>query len=251
MSSPLFDFAFFPDWEGMVNFLSKMAQPENWGYRYTPTTKDLPILKSYLHYTFSRLKEESKIIYGDNGDTACFNTGLVTPNYEEIFGFFVKNNRGRQPYVFNGFVKESDNKLTRFGKLPDLASYFTKTSDLVFDTKKDLRYKVDHIIDENKNRFPAPFNTMDNYQLKISIDGAIKHALRRVERNYRTAVPQFYRGNIQLLLPLCMASRAKADLALAVKDEGEVYIAYTCLTLDMAYNNARLIAKPDSDWLEP
>ncbi len=87
--------------------------------------------------------------------------------------------------------------------------------------------------------------------MKISIDGAIQHALRRVERNYRTAVPQFYKGNIQLLLPLCMADRAQADLALAVKDEGEVYIAYTCLTLDMAYNNARLIAKPDSDWLEP
>lgn len=251
MSLLLFDFAFFPDWVGMVNYLSNMAQPENWNYRYTSAKQDLPILKNYLQYTFSRLKEEDKIVYGDEGNIACFNTGLVTPNYEEIFGFLVKNSRGPQPYVFNGFVKESDKKLIKFGKLPKLASYFTKTSDIVFDTKKGLRYKVDHIIEENKNRFPSPFNTMDNYQLKISIDGAIKHALRSVERNYKTAVPQFYKGSIQLLLPLCMASRAKADLALAVKNEGEVYIAYTCLTLDMAYNNARLIAKPDSDWLEP
>ncbi len=251
MASPLFEFAFFPDWEGMVAFLARMAQLENWDYRFSPATKDYPILKSYLHHTFARLLEEEKIIYAEDRETACFNTGLVTPNYEEIFGIFVKNTKGWQPYVSNGFVKESDNKLVKFVKLPDLARYFTKTSDLVFDTRKNLRYKVDHIIDENKARFPPPFNHMDNYQLKISIDGAIQHALRRVERNYRTAVPQFYKGNIQLLLPLCMADRAQADLALAVKDEGEVYIAYTCLTLDMAYNNARLIAKPDSDWLEP
>ncbi|MCH8930901.1 MAG: DUF3825 domain-containing protein [Proteobacteria bacterium] len=29
------------------------------------------------------------------------------------------------------------------------------------------------------------------------------------------------------------------------------YCAATCLTLDMAYNNARQLARPDSDWLEP
>lgn len=27
------------------------------------------------------------------------------------------------------------------------------------------------------------------------------------------------------------------------------YQGHTCLTLDMAYNNARLIAKPESNWL--
>lgn len=27
------------------------------------------------------------------------------------------------------------------------------------------------------------------------------------------------------------------------------YQGHTCLTLDMAYNNARLIARPNSDWL--
>lgn len=32
---------------------------------------------------------------------------------------------------------------------------------------------------------------------------------------------------------------------------GEMYRASTCLTLDMAINNARLLAKPDRDWLNP
>jgi hypothetical protein len=37
---------------------------------------------------------------------------------------------------------------------------------------------------------------------------------------------------MQLLLPLCLETP-------------------TCLTLDMAYNNARQLARPDTDWLQP
>lgn len=42
-----------------------------------------------------------------------------------------------------------------------------------------------------------------------------------------------------------------ADLALVSEDHGAFYRASTCLTLDMAYNNARQLAKPDRDWLKP
>ena len=34
------------------------------------------------------------------------------------------------------------------------------------------------------------------------------------------------------------------------KDEN-IYEAHTILTLDQAYNNARLLAKPDREWLNP
>ena len=37
--------------------------------------------------------------------------------------------------------------------------------------------------------------------------------------------------------------------ALTVTKVGNYYQGHTCLTLDMAYNNARLIAKPESNWL--
>jgi hypothetical protein len=53
-----------------------------------------------------------------------------------------------------------------------------------------------------------------------------------------------------LLLPLCLNTKAKADLALVIEKENGVYRASTCLTLDMAINNARLIAKPDDEWLK-
>ena len=48
-----------------------------------------------------------------------------------------------------------------------------------------------------------------------------------------------------------MTSPSQVDLALTVSREGDVYLASTVLTLDMAYNNARLVARPDSDWLTP
>ena len=58
-------------------------------------------------------------------------------------------------------------------------------------------------------------------------------------------------GGLQLLLPLCLVRPDQADLALVVERENQVYRASTVLTLDMAYNNARLVARPDTEWLDP
>ena len=41
----------------------------------------------------------------------------------------------------------------------------------------------------------------------------------------------------------------KPDVAIAVTKKDNFYQGHTCITLDMAYNNARLIAKPESNWL--
>ena len=68
--------------------------------------------------------------------------------------------------------------------------------------------------------------------------------------NYTLAVPQYYRGSIQLLLPLCLTQDVP-QLALVVMRMESHYTARTCLTLDMAYNNARLLVRPESQWLSP
>lgn len=60
-------------------------------------------------------------------------------------------------------------------------------------------------------------------------------------------MPQFYGGRIQLLLPLCLTGD-KPELALTIQREDGFYAARTCLTLDMAYNNARLICRPETSW---
>ena len=73
----------------------------------------------------------------------------------------------------------------------------------------------------------------------------------KVSANYKLAVPQYFNGKIQLLLPLCLNDGVTPDLALVVtkNDSGNFYQGHTCLTMDMAYSNARLIAKPTTNWL--
>ena len=81
------------------------------------------------------------------------------------------------------------------------------------------------------------------------LNGAIDTMKKRVSANYKLAVPQYYDGKIQLLLPLCLLSDTIPDVAITVTKTETCYQGHTCLTLDMAYNNARLIAKPESNWL--
>jgi hypothetical protein len=110
---------------------------------------------------------------------------------------------------------------------------------------------VDHIIADNKERFPAELQSMPAFGLQNLVKGAIDSAVERAKRNYKTAIPQYYQANIQLLLPISLQDPSKADLALVVEKFTDFYRGSTCLTLDMAYNNARQLARPDRDWLEP
>ena len=89
--------------------------------------------------------------------------------------------------------------------------------------------------------------------IKERIETATKNAIKRVEWNFKTAIPIYYPKvrKISLLLPLCLMDE-KVDVALVLEppeNGSNAYIAHTILTLEMAYNNARLITRPDSDWL--
>lgn len=245
----LFNFAWFPNFNQSIAELKELAMAENWDYSINPTGKN-PILVNYIHHTFNKVKEENKIEKG--GEFCCFNTGLVTENQEEIFGYCQKNKKpgATMPYFFIGWRKSSHRDLSKFAKLAEIATYITDSTDLIYDISIELRVNIDHIIEDNKKRFPKPFDEMDNHLLSNILQGTIEDAKRRVRRNYKTAIPQYYKGKLQLLLPLCFQSSAKADLALVIEKESGSYRASTCLTLDMAINNARLIAKPDDEWLK-
>ena len=55
---------------------------------------------------------------------------------------------------------------------------------------------------------------------------------------------------MSLLLPLDLTDDERPDVALVVElVESGAYLGQTILTMNMAYNNARLISRPDSDWL--
>ena len=156
-------------------------------------------------------------------------------------------------YIYIGDVLRNDLEFSRQG---------------IYDLILLLRIYIRHIVDDENNfeLFPEHIRCLEKHQLLNTFEGAIKHEVRSIKRNYKTAIPQYYRNSyipdspqLQLLLPLCLTQPSKANLALAVykiKGKGSdgsysFYSGRTCMTLDMAINNARLFAKPDDEWLKP
>ena len=81
---------------------------------------------------------------------------------------------------------------------------------------------------------------------------ALDTAMKRASWNYKTAIPQYYPTNnsTSLLLPLALKDEQTIDLALVIeKQSSGNYLGHTVLPLSWAYSNARLITRPDSDWL--
>jgi hypothetical protein len=257
-TSALFRFAFFPKYEEHIKFLAEnIADIEQWDFSDTKEKKFV-ILRNYLDYYYLRLKEESKICFTKDNEFCIFNTGLVTRNQEDIFAFFQvnKSTTPGSPYYFKCFLKQSDPLLLeKFGEsFPEPAYFFEKPELLLVNPKYKIIPDIEHIIEDNKGRFPLHLQNADNAELRRQIKGAIEDVTKKVRTNYKIAIPQYFDGKVQLLLPLCLTSGSpNPDLALVIsKVPGqEIYSAITCLTLKMAYNNARLIVKPQSDWLKP
>jgi len=255
------DFAFFQDFYGALNQLEQLASSENWKYSDMEGKKNQqnPILENYFHHTFKRLKDEyvqasdaekPNIIFIDD-NIACFNVGLYTKNYNVIYATFrpALKDTDRKPFSFVSFEAQASRRLDGVKKLPRRANYFSNITELIYDSTLEFRANVEHILEENVSRFPQELQ--NNPMLPTLFAGAVTMAQNRVAANYRAAVPTYYNGSICLMLPLCLSTPDKTDLALAIQRNDGFYTAKTVLTLDMAYNDARLIAKPDNDWLIP
>lgn len=244
----LFDFAFCSDYEKKLQILSGIC-PEKWSFG---ANSDNTILKNYIEHTFLKLNEENNVLL--ESAYALLNTGLYTVYYEPIFAYFTKNkNPDRQEWFLDGFYTSYQLGMMGIVSLPKRANYFDSPSDLVFDTNCDIIPQYPHIFGDPENFLRIPEAVRESPNKTMLFDGAIKRAKCMIDANYKTAVPQYYKGRIQLLIPICLVSESVPDLALVVSknDAGNQYLGHTCLTLDMAYNNARLIARPDSAWLKP
>ncbi|MDE7212175.1 MAG: DUF3825 domain-containing protein [Lachnospiraceae bacterium] len=243
----LFEFAYCGNYRAKLGDLAVLA-PEKWSFG---DQMDNSILKNYIDHTFSKLYDENKVV--EEADYAIFNTGLFDTYYKPICAYFIKHTApDRQKWYLDGFYTEYQIINMGVTSTPERANYFSDPSELVFDTHLDIVPQYDHIFgdQENIDRLPA---SVRNSAMRVQMfNGAIETTKRMLEANYKTAIPQYYRGKMQLLVPICLQNPNKPDLALTcVKTEDKSkYLGRTCLTLEMAYNNARLIAKPESNWLQ-
>lgn len=259
-------FATFNEAKAAYLDLATLAEPENWDYIQNPQSTN-PVLRSYLNQTIKRIQEQSKIISGksskDSKTYSYFNTGLVTKQQDEIFAYFIGNPDYEHlttwgleipKWKFIEFNTDQSNYRRYFKSVPEIPTYFLEAEipDLILDTRIPIIPDKDHLV-KRKDRIQSErIKNLDDVGFVEEIKDSIELAVKRVKRNYKTAIPHFYDGRIQFLLPLCFrANKAEALAALVVNKNENIYEAHTILSLDQAYNNARLLAKPDREWLNP
>lgn len=260
------EFANYLDVRQSLTDLKNLAETENWDYLKKPT-KGVPVLFSYFNQTVIRLVKQSKIIRGrstkDKTEFAYLNTGLVTPQQDEIFAYFIKNpkytlltNWGVQNAEWNFIEFNTEQSVYRryFIENPEIATYFSEAevADLIFDTRVPIIPDKEHLLKRKLRIESERIRNLDDEGFIEEIKDAIELAIKRIKRNYKTAIPHFYDNRIQFLIPLCFRSnKAEAVAALVVNKTENIHEAHTILSLDQAYNNARLLAKPDREWLNP
>lgn len=248
------------------------------------------ILESYLRTVFAVLIQEhdkrgslnyGKIRFSKDNNYALFNTGLLSKYATDVIviGEVYPKNR-----TTNSRITLSNPVILKRGKSElrekgfdasdadvDMASFFNQVSQIVYDATAEVDTddieKLRHCIDEGiiRNRFPQKCKEQyENGELEDLTDTFIK-AIRRAERiarrNYKYVVPQYRTtatGNkIQFLMPIYMLSKYEEapDFALVLSESiignQKFYKPETVLELAWAYNNARVICKPDDMWLNP
>lgn len=251
--SYLFNYAFCGTSEVFNNhltYLSSIAEEEKWTFDEKEPNS---ILKKYIIETFTRCFEQEKVLYTEDKEYSCFNTGLLTPNGNDIVGFFEKNKRpDTQPWILKGFKDQCSRDLMNlFPDTPELASYTENFEELYFNPENNILVNIDHVLDDNWDRIQKVIPHCKSV-VKTLLTGVVDEAKKRIKRNLRLVVPQFYRNEIMYLVPIRIPidDNKYETMALAVeKTESLQYRANTIFTKEMAYEKARLLMKPESNWL--
>jgi len=238
-------------------------------FRRKNLSSDVPKLKNYLNYTFVRLQELERSNPGmffrlsKDGEWICFNTGLQNGHCADLMATFQRyrprpgdQSQARPDWVFKGCFPPNDRGFRDHfgGDAPDLAWYSGDSSDFVFDTSYRLERDVfDHLFDRAKDRAGMP-NASDEI-VRNYLRGAIENLVPKIRRNYKVAIPVWYveEKRMQLLLPFVSAADMN-DIScfLVERDDGtQSYRLKTIFDMDQAYYSARLITRPDKEWLNP
>ena len=139
-------------------------------------------------------------------------------------------------------------------QVPKIAWYSKDSRDYVFDTSYSLdKDAFDHLLERAKERAGLPADASVDV-IRIYLRGAIELLVPKIERNYKIAIPVYYveEKRMQLLLPFTsMDSKNVSSFLVERDDVNQCYKVKTIFDLDQAYFSARLLTRPDKDWLNP
>ena len=279
----------FDSIESMNDLLGRLADEahyENRTFTIYPSKVSHPILKNYLENTFYQLVHQGKIFINEDEEKMLFNTGLIDASFNELFlvcdivPHSSKDSLFRQEYRSPEVYKSSNRVFCNYSRnvpLP-VATFYENPGDLLFNWEiaqrpGGINIADEHIFRDNMNRINLGLrdpairfnfeNPHDVARCRQMFEGALKASLELSKRNYKFVAPQFWpaTGKLQFLMPIYLEgvqeikSEQSRDVlpptvALSMELVHGQYIGTTILTLDMAYQNARLIARPDGFWLD-
>lgn len=187
--------------------------------------------------------------------------------------------------------RDGKSLVQHFNPLPPAARYFENPQDVVFDPDIPVQPRYDHLVYDSieRDRYPSEFlkqhvpngiawtdpNSLGEREkasylrsfrkglegdaqvdraIRNRIDDAIKLAVKRARWNFKTGIPVYYprAHGMSLLLPIALVSDDRVDLALVVsRTIAGGYSGETVYKLKWAYEHARLVCRPLSDWLSP
>ncbi|WMI81787.1 DUF3825 domain-containing protein [Anaerotignum sp. MB30-C6] len=255
---------------------------------FRPKTQ-FDILQSYLQYVFEKLvsdytnpesKNYKKIVFSIDHKYALFNTGLLNKFAQDIYLVGEVYNRKDNKFIFSSpFIAPSKVDLMRKYQFasaslyPNVVEFFHSLDDIIYDSEIEIDISADkltHIIEDGakRNRFSEKYTQMYKQgelpAITSILIAAIDNARKIAKRNYKFVVPQYRSerrgepGKIQFLMPIYLDRQygEKPDFALVLNteimpDKTKIYTPETILELSWAYNNARVICKPEDTWLNP
>lgn len=256
------------DGQKFLDEVKKNAIGEEWSYKSIYSDLEHPILKSYLQFVLERLFYEyekyqrtTKIIYNNDRSKILYNTNLIDVFGHDLFILGDRFIQGGKDYIDNIVVRPSKTELKRLGFdncVPEPPQFFNDINEIVFHWQWDVdacSERYEHIIGGRKDRFPKKYQDLEDAVLGQRLDDAIDFAKKLAQRNYKFIVPMYYpeEKRIQLLMPIYLETSysKQPDFALVLTPNSDVktYTPETILSLDDAYQDARLIAKPAESWL--
>ena len=255
------------------NFLrqiEKEAIKENWKLKSHEKSKiSYPVLSSYLAFTFYKLVTEYqcfrkdrpdkvKLGFSNDGKFVAFNSNLLDRHWGEIYICGELKTNGDDLLIYKPrrctrleLTNRYHIQLSSSTLKP--AEFFTDINDVVYHAdwpvEKENFTKYEHCIKRLQERYP------DREITSKELNSAIEISIKLAQRNYKLIVPMYYPAEkrIQFLMPLYFGdAETLPDCALVLSPMNEAtkyYMPETIFDLDQAYMDARLIAKPDSEWL--
>ena len=223
--------------------LVELCEKEDWG------DKNQSLMNYFNDYAKIIENKDKYISYNTSKTKCCFNIGLHTKRFKDIFACCNIDKNGEK--IFEDFYTEANRWLS------DLDLPKPHIFDVNFDVKLEFRYDEEHIL-ENKDRIPQDKRESDRGILANIKDQAetLKKLLEREPHNLSNLiVPIYYRGKICFLFPIFLTDdSAEPEILLTCEKQSNTsYMFKTILTPDMPapYRYARVIAKPNVEWLKP